>query len=180
MSTANKTFKTLLAKNLSVEVFTERCDEPFLGFIREFNDKFLLLEYYNSEQIFAGIIVFKRSSIRRVRWEVGHERALHPGLPKEELTKKLAGIHIGSLENVIKSVDRTFGYVGIRSVNSDGEFGVIGKIREMDSSTLVVTELVPGVPSHSTMLMLHMQDIIYIDAGSAYANDLAAAYGLPG
>ena len=52
MKTANKTLKTLQSKEIFVDIYTDNFGNSFYGFIRNFNEIFLLLEHYNDDGIY--------------------------------------------------------------------------------------------------------------------------------
>lgn len=69
MNLAETTLTKLQSEDILVDVFTDHYDETLYGFIRNFNDNYLLLENYDDNGFYDGIIVFKREHISRIKWD---------------------------------------------------------------------------------------------------------------
>ena len=177
MKIANKTLETLRTKDIYVDLFTDHYDESFFGFVRVFNDSFLLLEHYNEDGFYNGIIIFKRQDITRIRWDNNEIRSASRIITRNEQIKELSSISIDSIDSIIKSVDKAFGYISLKIQDINSDWIIIGQIQEIDTETIVIKEF--GTPSSLDrgMLMLSIDDITRVDAGGLYENNLMKIHG---
>lgn len=177
MSLADKTLQILQTKEIYVDIFTDHYDESFFGFVRVFNDNFLLLEHYNEDGFFNGIVIFKRQDITRIRWGNNEIKSATKIIIRQEQIKELANISIDSIESIIKSVDKAFGYISLKIQDINSDWIIIGQIQEIDTETIVIKEF--GTPStlDRGILMLSIGDITRVDAGGLYENNLMKIHG---
>ena len=172
MEIADKTLETLQTKEIYVDIFTDHYDASFFGFIRIYNDNYVLLEHYNLDGFYNGIIVFRRQDITRIRWDNNEIKSASLITTRQEKIKDLEFISIESIESIIKSVDKTFGYVCLQIQNINSEWSIIGQLQEMDSETIVIKEFGTMSTLDRAMLMFSIDDITRVDAGGLYENNL--------
>lgn len=177
MNTADKTLETLQTKGIFVDIFTDHYDESFFGFVRVFNDRFLLLEHYNNDGFYNGIIVFRRQDITRIRCDNNEIKSASKIITRREQIKELADIRIDSIESIIKSVDKAFGYVSLQIQDINSDWTIIGQVQEMDTDTIVIKEFGTMSTLDRGMLMLSIADITRVDAGGLYENNLMKIHG---
>ena len=91
--------------------------------------------------------------------------------------KELAGISIDSIESIIKSVDKAFGYVSLKIQDINSDWIIIGQIQEIDGDTIVIKEFGTMVTLDRGVLMLSIVDITRVDAGGLYENNLMKIHG---
>ena len=177
MSLEIKTLKKLETENVFVDIFTDMFEESFYGFIRQFNKDFLLLEHYNNDGLYNGIIVFRRSDITRIKWdnnEINSARNLLNAHPDE---KKIAAIKIDSIQSVLETIDKTYKHITVNIQNIDNGMCIIGEIKEMDKSTIVVHEFGPKKSLDRGTCMFSISDITRVDAGGIYENGILKTNG---
>lgn len=177
MSIVDKTLKTLQTKDIFVNIFTDHFDESLYGFIRDFNDEFLLLEHYNEDGFYNGIVIFKRQDITRTRWNNNQIKSAFNIITRQDQIKELADISIDSIESIIKSVDKAFGYVSLQIQDINSEWTIIGQVQEMDTETIVIKEFGTMSTLDRAMLMLSIGDITRVDAGGIYESNLMKIHG---
>jgi hypothetical protein len=177
MEIANKTLETLQKKEIYVDIFTDHYDESFFGFVRVFNDNFLLLEHYNEDGFYNGIVIFKRQDITRIRWDNNEIKSASKLITRQVQIKELAGISIDSIESIIKSVDKAFGYVSLKIQDINSDWIIIGQIQEIDGDTIVIKEFGTMATLDRGVLMLSIVDITRVDAGGLYENNLMKIHG---
>jgi len=172
MNIADKTLKTLQTKDIFVDIYTDHYDDSLYGFIRKFNDKFLLLEYYNEDGLYNGIVIFKREDITRIKWDNNDINSAFKLITRHKQFTELVDINIDSIEHIIESVNKAFKYVSlwIQDINSD--WIIIGQILEMDNDTIVIKEFGTKSTLDRGTLMLSVSDITRIDAGGIYETNL--------
>ena len=117
MNIASKYLKKLQTEKSFVDIFTDLFNESFYGFIRKFNDDFLLLEHYNDDGLFNGIIVFKRENITRIKWANNDINSAHKIINKHDQEKNIESIKLDSLEVILKSISKAFKHVNINIQN---------------------------------------------------------------
>jgi hypothetical protein len=172
MKIADKTLETIQTKGIYVDVFTDHFDESFFGFVLVFNDHFLLLEHYNNDGFYNGVIVFRRQDITRIRWDNNEIKSASKIITRREQIKELLDISIDSIDSIIKSIDKTFGYVSIRIQDINSDWTIIGQVQEMDTDTIVIKEFGTMSTLDRSMLMLSIGDITRVDAGGIYESNL--------
>jgi len=177
MKIANKTLESLQTKEIYVDIFTDHYDESFFGFVRVFNDNFLLLEHYNEDGYYNGILIFKRQDITRIRWNNNEIRSAYKIITRQEQINELTNISIDSIESIIKSVDNAFGYVSLQIQDINSDWTIIGQVQEMDTDTIVIKEFGTMSTLDRGMLMLSIGDITRVDAGGLYENNLMKIHG---
>lgn len=177
MKIADKTLETLQTKEIYVDIFTDHYDESFFGFVRVFNDHFLLLEHYNDDGFYNGIIVFKRQDITRIRWDNNEIKSASKIITRQEQIIELADIRIDSIESIIKSIEKAFGYISLKIQDLNSDWIIIGQIQEMDTDTIVIKEFGTMSTLDRSMLMLSLADITRVDAGGLYENNLMKIHG---
>ena len=94
MSIETKTLQNLEAKNTFVDIYTDMFEESFYGFIKQFNRDFLLLEHYNDDGLYNGIVVFKRSDISRIKWDNNEINSTRKLINLHSDKKKIGAIKI--------------------------------------------------------------------------------------
>ena len=172
MRTADNTLKTLQTKDIFVDIFTDHFNESLYGFVRKFNETFLLLEHYNEEGAYNGIVIFRRQDITRMRWGNNEITSAFNLITRKEHIEELKNINIDSIESIIKSVDKAFECVSLQIQDINSDWTIIGQIHEMDSETIVIKEFGTMSTLDRAMLMLSIGDITRIDAGGIYENNL--------
>ncbi len=176
MSIADKTIKKLQTNDTFVDVYTDHFDESLYGFIFDFNDDFLLLEHYNEDGFYNGIVVLRRQDITRLKWDNNNVNSTFKIITRLKPTE-LANIKIDTIENILKTVDMTFGHVNIQIQEINSNWSIIGQIQEIDSDTLVIKEFGTMSSLDRGMLMISIADITRIDAGGLYENNLMKIHG---
>jgi len=172
MKTANNTLRTLQTMDIFVDIFTDHFNESLYGFVREFNEDFLLLEHYNEDGIYNGIVIFRRQDITRIRWGNNQITSAFNLITRKEHIEELKDINIDSIENIIRSVDMAFECISLQIQDLNSEWAIIGKIHEMDSETVVINEFGTMSTLDRAMLMLSIRDITRVEAGGIYENNL--------
>ena len=173
MKTADKTLKTLQIKEIFIDIYTDYFDESFYGFIRDFNDDFLLLEHYNDDSLYNGIIVFRREDITRIKWNNNDINSAFSLISRQRnIEEQLSGVNIESIESILKSVDKTFKHVNLQIQNINSGWCIIGQIQEIDAETIIIKEFGTKSALDRGMLMLSTPDITRVDADGIYENNL--------
>lgn len=172
MDIASKNLKKLQTEKSFVDIFTDLFNESFYGFIRQFNDHFLLLEHYSNDGLFNGIIVFKRGDITRIKWANNDINSIHKIVNKHDQEKNIASIKIDSIEAILKSVDKAFKHVNLNIQNIDNGMCIIGEIEEMDAESIVIKEFGTRSSLDRGRILFAMEDITRIDAGGLYETGL--------
>jgi len=173
MKTSENTIKTLQTKDVFVDIYTDHFDESFYGFVRNFNDDFLLLEHYNDDSFYNGIIVFRREDITRIKWDNNDINSAFKLVTRQEnINELISEINIESIESIIKSIDKTFKHVNLQIQNINSHWSIIGQIQEIDAETIIIKEFGTKSALDRGMLMLSTPDITRVDADGIYENNL--------
>ena len=172
MKIADKKLEALKTEEIYVDIYTDHYDESSFGFVRIFNDNFLLLEHYNEDGFYNGIIIFRRQDITRIRWDNNEVKSHLKTITRQEKIKELADINLDSIESILKSVDKTFGYVSLQIQDINSGLTIIGQIEEMDTETIIIKEFGTMSTIDRSMLMFSIADITRVGAGGLYEKNL--------
>ncbi|MEO7992494.1 MAG: hypothetical protein ABI663_23285 [Chryseolinea sp.] len=172
MSVETKTLKKLQTENIFVDIFTDMFDESFYGFIRQFNANFLLLEHYNDDGLYNGIVVFRLEDITRIKWDNNDINSTQKIINKHNQEKNIQSIKINSIESILKSVNKIYKHVTLNIQNVDSGMCIIGQIQEIDKSTIVVREFGTRRSLDRGTIMFSIADITRVDAGGIYENGI--------
>lgn len=172
MKLADTTLLTLQTKDIFVDVFTDRFDESLYGFIRDFNDKYLLLEQYNDDGFYNGIVIYRREDITRIKWDNNAIKSAFRLITRHKQTEDFANIKIDSLESIVKSVGDTYNYINLMLQDIESDWSIIGQVLEMDANTIVIKEYGTMATLDRGMLMISTVDVTRIAAGGIYENNL--------
>lgn len=172
MSLETKTLKKLETENIFVDIYTDLFKESFYGFIRQFNKDFLLLEHYNDDGLFNGIVVFRRSDVTRIKWDNNEVNSTRKLLNKHSDEKKISMIRIDSIQSILKTINKAYKHLTINDQNVDDGICIIGEIKEMDKSTIVIHEFGPKKSLDRGTTMFSINDITRVDAGGIYENGI--------
>ncbi|MBA3680441.1 MAG: hypothetical protein H0W73_04630 [Bacteroidetes bacterium] len=176
MSIEIKTLKKIQTENIFVDLFTDLFEESFYGFVRQFNKDFLLLEHYNDDGLYNGIVVFRRSDITRIKWDNNEINSTRKLLNKHSDGKKITAIKIDSIQTILKTINKTYKHVTINIQNIDSDICIIGEIKEMDKSTIVVHEFGTKKSLDRGTIMFSVDDITRVDAGGIYENTILTTH----
>lgn len=172
MNLADKTIKTLQTKNIFVDIFTDNFDESMYGFILKYNDSYLLLEHYNDDGVYNGILIFRRQDITRIRWGNNEIKSTLKTINRQNQSKNLIDINLDTIQNIIKSVNEIFKHINIRIQHLNPEWSIIGELHDLDEDTIVIKEFGTKASLDRGMLMFSISEITRIEAGGIYENNL--------
>jgi hypothetical protein len=172
MNIATKNLNQLQSDKCFVDIFTDLFEASYYGFIRQFNDEFLLLEHYNDEGLFNGIIVFRREDITRIKWANNDLNSTQEIISKHDQDENIESIKIDSLETILISVSKVFKHVNINIQNIDNGMCIIGELEEMDSESIVIREFGTRSTLDRGNIMFSIEEITRIDAGGLYEKGL--------
>lgn len=172
MKTADKTLKTIQTKEIFVDIYTDNFGNSYYGFIRKFSENFLLLEHYNDDGIYNGILIFRREDITRVKWENNNTKSALKTITRQILTENLDDINIESIETIIETVHKTFKHITIHIQEISTDWCIIGQVVEMDNETILIKEYGTMSSLDRGMLMIAIADITRVDAGGIYERNL--------
>ncbi|HEY5593238.1 MAG TPA: hypothetical protein VIK55_19755 [Paludibacter sp.] len=172
MNLAETTLSKLQSEDILVDVFTDHYDESLYGFIRNFNDKYLLLENYDDNGFYDGIIVFKREDITRIKWDNNGIQSHAQLITRHKQIEDFANIKIDNLENIIKSISNSYNCLTIMIQDIESDWTIVGQLIDMDDDTIIVNEFGTMSTLDRGMLMISSADITRIGAGSIYEKNL--------
>ena len=172
MKIADKTLKLLQTKEIFVDIYTDHFNESLYGFVKVFNNNFLLLEHYNEDGFYNGIVIFRREDITRIRWDNNDINSTFKLVNRHKKTIKYNDIAIDSIVNIIKSVDKVFKHVNLRIQNIETDWSIIGQIQDIDDETIIIKEFGTLKSLDRGTLMFSVSDITRIEADGIYENNL--------
>ena len=172
LKTEEKYLNKLIKEDTFVNIYTDRYDESYLGFIVEFNDEFLIFEEYNDDSNPDGITVFFRENITRIRWSGNEIDSIYKLIDNSTRLNKKVEIDISSTESILKTISEFYGYVTIHTQDIDSGVCFIGEITEMDNETLILNEFGTRISLDRKFIMVSLPDITLIEGGGKYEENL--------
>jgi hypothetical protein len=172
MNIANKTISVLIEKEVLVDVYTDYFNDSLYGFIKVFSDSFLLLEHYNEDGFYNGIVVFKREDITRLRWDNNEINSVQKLIKRHNQDISYESIDLNSIKSIIISIDRIFKHISLKTQNIDTDWLLIGKLLEIDDDTILLKEFGTMSSLDRATLMLSVDEITRIDADGIYENNI--------
>jgi hypothetical protein len=176
MTLQQKHLERLQNEKIFVDVYTDHFEESTYGFIIDFNEEFLLLEQFTSVGEANGIGIFKRKNITRLRWEGNDIFTTEKFALKEKRIPNIFNLKIDTIHEALQSVYNKFGYVVLNIQNIDTGMTIIGEIEEMDIETIIIYEFGTYSTLDRKRLMMNIDEITKIEAGSNYENNLKEIY----
>ncbi len=142
------------------------------GILTDYNEKCCHLSLVDEDGTDNGISVVKTDDISRIRWD-GNARDSLKILMKEKKTKLLSpSISIGSLREVIESIQNHFGYVNIHTEYMNDDICFIGEIEDIDDDHMIVNECGTMSSRDRHRMLVPMDQISRIDAEAQYEKDI--------
>lgn len=178
MSLATKTLQMLQDKKVFVNIYDDGHTTNIVGFVRKFNDAFLLLESYNTDGYYDGIVIFRRELISRMEWDNNKTINIEKLLDTRKSAKEVASVKIESMQQILKTVSKAYSCITILMEDADDDISFIGQITAMDKTTVLMHELGPKSTMDRGMLMLSINDITRVEAGSIYERTLLRVHGV--
>ncbi len=119
-----------------------------------------------------GIAILKIENITRIKWFGNDIEATSYFALKERQDDKIGKIKIENIQAILKSVQNIFGYVNVSIQEIDTGICFIGEIVEIDEETVIIKEYGTYATLDRKMLMLSLNEITKIEAGSEYEQNL--------
>jgi len=172
MSIETKSLKKLITDKTFVDVYADRYDESSYGFIIDFNDDFLVLDSFDDDSVADGAVVFFRENITRIRWGGNQISSAFKLIDSQkDVTRKL-DVDISSIQNVLKSIQASYGYINISIQDIDSGVCFIGEITEIDDETIIIYEFGSKISLDRKNIMISVDDITKVEAGGYYEEGL--------
>lgn len=178
MSVERKYLEKLKSENTLVDIYTDNYEESFYGFIVKFNEDFLLLEHFNDDLIYNGIIIFKTEDITRIKWSGNDLNSSFALLDESKRMEIVNGIEIDSLNSIINSVSKIYGHINLSIQDIDSGMCIIGEVNEMDEEKIVINQFGTKATIDRTYLMISTKDITKVEAGGIYELNLMKLHNI--
>jgi hypothetical protein len=166
MSLEEKYLNKIVQEEIFVNIFRDGFDEESFGFILDFNEDFILLEYYKEDSSHDGVAILLREDVTRIRWEGNEISGIQKFIyrPIENYKSK---INLESIKTILETLNSHFGYVTITKENlADTVF--IGEIVEIDDNSMLMNEYGTKISQDRKKLLLSIEDITLMEAGGSY------------
>lgn len=178
MNVEKKYLEKLKNENILVDIYTDNYEESFYGFIVKFNKDFLLLEHFNDDLNYNGIIVFKIENITRIKWGGNDIDSSLAMLDKSKRLEIVKEIGIETLNSIVNSISKIYGHINLSIQDIDSGMCIIGEVEEMDDEKIVINQFGTKSTIDRTFLMISTQDITKIEAGGIYELNLMKLHNI--
>lgn len=176
MSISIKYLDKLKTEETLVDVYTDLYDDNFYGFIINFNDDFLLLEHFNEDLTYNGIIIFRREDITRIKWGGNDLSSCLKLIDNSARIKSVNDIRIDSIESILDSISIMYKHVTLQIQNIDRGMCIIGEIEDMDDENIVINQFGTQSTLDRSFMMIALEEITRVDAGGIYETNLLKIY----
>lgn len=171
-----KYIEKLKSEQILVDVYTDKYDESFCGYIVAYTTDFIVLEKYGDDCNYDGLSILLIRNISRIRWG-GNE--LESSAYLIDASKRHNGsfnIDLSSMHAVLQSVEKLYNHLSVYIQDIDSSFCIIGQIHEMDDTSVVLKEYGTKSSLDRKYILLLLEDITRIDANSQYEKSLMRLY----
>jgi hypothetical protein len=165
--------KTIINQGKLTTIFTDVYD------IRRVSDELVLLESYDLSWP-DGIKIIKLDDVTRIRWDSNELNATDTliKLNNKKIKTKIDEIDISNIFKAVNIVNNLFGYVNIYIQSINNNICLMGEVKEIDDSTIIIHEFGTIRSNSKSYLLLALQDITRIDAGGTYENQILQHNGI--
>ena len=168
MNTETKYLDSLKTSKELVDIYTDRYDDSYYGFVVQYNDDYLVLESIDDDNNPDGLIVFHRENITRIRWGGNEIESTRKLINQSQRLKEITTIDLSSIQSILNSVQEIFGYVNISIEDIDSDVCFIGEIESMDDNSIVLHEYGTKISLDRKRILLKVEDITKVEGGGNY------------
>jgi hypothetical protein len=175
MSVYFDTLKELKQSRELVDLYRDHVsDESLTGVVTDYTRDFVYLSLVSDAGLPNGIAVVFLADVTRIRWG-GNVRASILQLMREKKSALLAPVlRLGTLEDVLSSVNELFGYVNVLTERMNGDVTFIGEIGKMDGQALLLYAFGAMTTRDRNHMLLRLDEITRVDAEAQYERDIKA------
>lgn len=159
-------------ENILVDFYTDNYEESDFGFVIDFNDDYLLIESFDSDCKYDGIITFLRQDVTRIRWFGNEIESVHKVIDLSKRQKEKIDIDLTSIRSILESVQALYNHITVYIQDVDKDVCFIGQIHEIDDETVVIHEFGSKISLDRKFIILSLNDITKISANGHYENIL--------
>ena len=159
-------------ENILADFYTDNYEESDFGFVIDFNDDYLLIESFDSDCKYDGIITFLRQDVTRIRWFGNEIESVHKVIDLSKRQKEKIDIDLTSIRSILESVQALYNHITVYIQDVDKDVCFIGQIHEIDDETVVIHEFGSKISLDRKFIILSLNDITKISANGHYENIL--------
>ena len=159
-------------ENILADFYTDNYEESDFGFVIEFNEDYLLIESFDSDCKYDGIITFLRQDVTRIRWFGNEIESVHKVIDLSKRQKEKIDIDLTSIRSILESVQALYNHITVYIQDVDKDVCFIGQIHEIDDETVVIHEFGSKISLDRKFIILSLNDITKISANGHYENIL--------
>ena len=123
---------------------------------------------FNDDGEYDGIMVFRTDDITRARWGDNELEAQRRLVERVKDIPVAPELNLESISEIVKSVQKHFGYVSIATEEINDEVIYIGEVVSVDGDFLVLNEYGSKDTLERSMLILRTPEITRVDADDKY------------
>ena len=174
MSVLDKNIDRLIEAGSLVEIYRDyinACSDT--GVIIGKSAHFIQIGLISDGGLPEGILIIKIEDITRIRWGNNVLNSIEKLKDTKNMIINKLKFDLSTISQIIKSVDKEFGYITAYTYSDKEESCYIGKLEEIDQDNLLLLEYptLSNIPKRSH-LILKLSDLSRIEAGSNYEQDI--------
>lgn len=173
MSLINKKLSELKLSKEVVDVYRDHiCDDSLTGIVSDFDEKFLYLCLLTEGGEDNGISIVFRENITRIRTEGNVRKSIFELSEFRSTTLSAPSIELGSIANILSSIQSVYGYVNIHAELMNDDMCFIGQVIEQDSDWVSLNGFGTMISRDTNILLIGKDEISRVDAGAKYEESI--------
>jgi hypothetical protein len=124
--------------------------------------------YFNDDGEYDGITICRKDHVTRIRWGGTDRESQRRLIENNGIIPDAPEINLGTLKDIIGSVQKHFGYVTVATEETNRDVVYIGEVVAVDDDYLILNEYGSKDALDRSMLVLNMDEITLVDADGKY------------
>ncbi len=150
------------------------------GYVLAVGPRWLLLSLVSGDIWFNGFQCFRLHDVRELQIPHPHAGFIEAALKKrDERVPRRRRVDVTSIEELLRSANRSFPLVTIHCEQADPDFCWIGRVLDMDRRWVTLLEINPDARWHDEPTDFRLSEITRVDFGGDYEDALYTVGGPP-
>jgi len=172
MSLSKKYFTNFIKDHIFVDIYTDCYGESFFGNIVKSSDEYILIETYDNEGRYDGIVILEIENVNRVQWGGNECLEVEKLIDRSAAKRDYEIINIESIESALRTTQAKFGYVEFEIQDQDVDICFIGSIEELDDEVVKLHCFGTRQSLKASYGLYSISDITKVSAGEIYAENI--------
>jgi hypothetical protein len=150
--------------------------ESLNGYITNTNNEYLEIFKMNTEGIYDGYSIVRKSDITRIRWNNEEYKLIEMKNDQLRVVKsKMIGIP-ENIDEIVNEINRLYGYVDLQFEEYSNQLCIIGNVERIGDAFIDINEYCPLSSKGRSNIRIQKKDITRIDYDGIYERGLLRVY----